>query len=361
MEKRKCKAKSYTKNKRVKSSKNAMVIIVLFLHIMLIGCDQNSKEPVTKSIFALDTIINITVYDIKNEKVLDKAIDLIDKYENIYSKTIESSEMYRLNNRTLPSVSDTPYTYEISNELKELLNYGLEYSKLSNGALDITIEPITSLWDFKAEQPQIPDEGLIKEAINKVGYEGVVLEDNIIHLKDEDITLELGALAKGFIADKVKEYLVSQGVKSAIIDLGGNILTIGGKNNKDPFRIGIQKPFAGRNEIVASMDIHDQSVVTSGIYERYLTLGGKTYHHLLNPKTGFPFDNNLISVTIISPKSVDGDGLSTTCFALGLEKGIDLINNLEDVYGIFITKDYELYYSEGFFENINVEEIKDSK
>ncbi len=358
MEKNKCKVENYTNNKILKIRNYAMVIIVLFLQIMSTGCSKSSLEPINKSAFALDTIINITVYDNKSEKVLEGAVNLIEKYEDIYSRTRQTSELYKLNHRIITSIPGKDNAFEISDELRDLINYGLEYSRLSDGAFDITVAPITSLWDFKSEQAKLPDEDIIKEAVNKVGYEDVVLDGNVISFKNDNTEIELGAIAKGYIADKVKEYLVSQGVNSAIINLGGNVLTIGHKNNKEPFKIGIQKPFATRNEIISSMDIFDKSVVTSGIYERYFVINDKTYHHLLNPETGYPYDNNLISVTIISPKSVDGDGLSTACFALGLERGLDLINNLEDIHAFFITSDYEYHYSEGFFNDINVEEIK---
>lgn len=358
MEQSKCKEENYANNNKANKLKKLLLIIVIISQIMLIGCGQKSKEPVTKSVFALDTIITLSTYDKSSEKTLEEAINLIDKYENIYSKTIESSELYQLNNRTLPSISDSPYACEISNELKEIIDYGLKYSRMSDGAFDITISPVTSLWDFKSEKPKIPNDELIKEAVNQVGYDDVVLEGNVVTLKNEYTTIELGAIAKGYIADKVKEYLLSQGVTSAIINLGGNVLTVGEKNEKEPFKIGIQKPFADRNEIIASMDIVDQSVVTSGIYERYFILNDKTYHHIINPITGFPYDNGLISVTIISPKSVDGDGLSTSCFALGLEDGLDLINNTDGVHAIFITQDYSFHYSEEFFDDIKVEEIK---
>lgn len=148
----------------------------------------------------------------------------------------------------------------------------------------------------------------------------------------------------------MKEFLVEHGVKSAIINLGGNILCIGQKPDGSPFRVGIQKPFQERNETVATVAIQDMSVVSSGIYERYFIKDDKLYHHILNPKTGYPYENNLISVSIISSLSVDGDGLSTTCFALGLTKGMELVNELDGVYAVFITDDNVLHYSDNFDE-----------
>lgn len=187
-----------------------------------------------------------------------------------------------------------------------------------------------------------------------VNYEDVTIEGNKLTFAKEGMGLDLGAIAKGYIADKMKEFLVSKGVKSATINLGGNVLCIGKKTDNTPFRIGIQKPFADRSETIAILDIEDKSVVSSGIYERYFEKDGTFYHHILNPDTGYPYDNHLVSVTIISDQSMDGDGLSTSCFALGLEKGMELINSLPDVHAVFITDDYQLHYSDHFQEDLKV-------
>ena len=162
--------------------------------------------------------------------------------------------------------------------------------------------------------------------------------------------IELGAIAKGFIADKLKEYLAGSGVTSGTINLGGNVLCIGKKTDGTPFRIGIQQPFADRNEIITAIKAEDISVVSSGIYERYFKKDGKIYHHILDPSTGYPYNNGLEAITIISKKSTDGDALSTTCFALGLEKGMEFAESLSGVYAVFITEDGEMHYSEGFQE-----------
>ena len=160
--------------------------------------------------------------------------------------------------------------------------------------------------------------------------------------------LDLGAIAKGYIADRLKDYLKEQGVTSATINLGGNVLCIGGHTDGKPFSVGIQKPFAQRNEVLLSVDVDDLSVVSSGIYERYFESNGTLYHHILNPKTGMPYNNGLTSVSILSSTSVEGDGLSTACFALGLKDGIALLDSLEGVCGVFVDENGELHYSEGF-------------
>ena len=140
---------------------------------------------------------------------------------------------------------------------------------------------------------------------------------------------------------------MEQGVKSAIINLGGNVLCVGEKPDGTPFKIGLQKPFADRSETIETLNIKDMSVVSSGVYERHFIKDGVNYHHLLNPRDGYPFQNGLISVTILSDISADGDGMTTACFSLGLDEGLKLVNSLDGIYGIFITDDYEVYYSDG--------------
>ncbi len=349
---------SNTNYNKYKSQKYILLIILFLLLLVVWGCNKANNEPIKKTTFALDTIISITIYDSKDEDVLNSAIDLVESYEKIFSNTLAESELFKLNNRVLMNKSISPYKYQISDELSELLKYGLEYSLLSNGSFDITIEPLSSLWDFKAKETKVPDINLINDAVKKVDYKNVKLEGNIITLENDDTRIEVGAIAKGYIADKVKDYLLEQGVERAIIDLGGNILCIGGKKDSMPFKIGIQKPFAGHNEVIATMDITDMSVVTSGIYERYFIEDDKIYHHILNPVTGYSYDNNLLSVTIISASSLDADALATICFTLGVEEGIQLVNSIENTHAIFISKDYKFHYSEGFHDDIKVRDIK---
>ena len=287
-------------------------------------------------------------------------MNLCDKYENVFSRTASDSELYKLNHRTLTPVEGTEDTYQVSDSLAELISKGLDYSELSKGAFDIAIEPLTSLWDFTAEDPQVPEDSLIQAALPKCDYHNISVDKdkNEITLKTDDTAIELGAIAKGYIADRLKDYLVSQNVKSAIINLGGNVLCIGEKPDNSAFKIGIQKPFADRSETIAVMDIKDKSVVSSGIYERCFEQNGTLYHHLLNPETGYPYDNGLIAVTIISDKSVDGDALSTTCFALGLEDGMKLAESLDDVQAFFVTSDYEIHYTKDFRKKIKVTETE---
>ena len=329
------------------------------------------NQPISISSIKLNTAVQITIYDSQDKSLLDDCLALCDRYELIFSRTNENSELYKLNHRKDTSDKDpnadgqtTPYpvsgtadTWHISEYLAALLSEGLDITRESDGAFDIAIAPLTSLWDFTAEDPKVPDDAAIQKALPLCSSDGVTIDGQDITLPSDDIQFDVGAIAKGYIADRMKDLLVKKGVKSAIINLGGNVLCIGSKPDGTPFKVGIQKPFADRNETEAVMDITGKSVVSSGIYERCFKQNGKLYHHILNPKTGYPYDNSLISVTIISDQSVDGDALSTTCFALGLEDGLKFAEK-KGVQAVLITEDYELHYTDGFQDEINVTDVE---
>lgn len=325
-----------------------------FLCLFLLCSCTTAREPVSKSGFYLNTFVTVTLYDSREEALLEDCMELCGAYEQIFSRTRQDSELYLLNNGSL---RDPKGYARISDELYELISMGLMYGELSQGALDITVAPVSSLWDFSAPEGQttVPTAEAIQQGLFLVDYEKIeLLPDNQIYLP-EGMSLDLGAVAKGYIADRIKDYLLEQGVNSAVINLGGNVLCIGSKSAKEPFQIGIQQPFQEYNETVAVMKISDTSVVTSGIYERcFTTEDGTFYHHILNPDTGYPCDNNLLSVTIAAHSSMEADALSTACFCLGLEEGIKLLDSLPDVYGVFITEDRKLHYSAGFQEAIEV-------
>lgn len=315
----------------------------------LAGCGRSAsaaqKAPIERTDFLLNTFIDIKIYDSDDESLLDGAVSLCREYESRFSKTIETSEIYRLNHRTADE-----QTFTVSDETADLLRTALRYCELSGGAFDITIEPLSSLWDFTSDDPEIPPETSLKEAVKKCGYENLVLDGNTLTFLSPDTSIDLGSIAKGYIADRIRDYLEDAGVTSAIINLGGNVLCLGSRPDGTPFQIGLQKPFAERSETFATVSVSGMSVVASGVYERHFIINGTNYHHILNPDTGYPYDNGLISVTILSEHSVDGDALSTTCFSMGLEKGLELLNSMDGVYGCFIDENYEIHYSGGMEE-----------
>ncbi len=362
------------------------------------GCGKTESKDTGKELsingFAFNTTYTITIYEGGNQKILDKCISLCSDFEKLFSRTEKDSELYYVNNveseyqnviladKKVTSMwkknqvkysdadiknleekiseklensedkfslnQDGSITFQVSDNMAEILEKGIYYSKLSDGKFDITIKPVSELWDFTSGSKVIPSADKINSAKKKINYKNVSIKNHNLTFKKAGMGIDLGGIAKGFIADKLKQYLKDNGVKSAIINLGGNILCIGSKSENKPFNIGVQQPFADRNEVVSVVSAKDISVVSSGIYERYFEENGTLYHHILNPKTGYSYDNGLIAVTILSDKSVDGDGLSTTCFALGLQEGIKFIDSLDNVYALFITSDEKMHYSEGF-------------
>lgn len=314
------------------------IISALLLLCLPLGSCSQASGPITKTSFKLNTVVTITIYDSSDVSLLDHALELCDDYENLFSRTRETSELYQINQGEKTALSP---------ETEELLNIALSYGRMSGGLFDPSIGPVSSLWDFHAETPRVPADSEIKEALPLINSDKIHISNHTIELEN-GMMLDLGAISKGYIADRIKEYLVEQGVKSAIIDLGGNVLCIGSRPDGTPFQIGIRQPFEDTSAAAAALSVTDRSVVTSGIYERCFTQDDVLYHHLLNPKTGYPCDNELASVTIVSDHSVDGDALSTCCFLMGTEQGMKLINSLTDVQAVFITREGDLLYSDGF-------------
>ena len=322
-------------------SKFLMAVIINFVIISTIftGCSTqlSQNNQISEQEFFLNTIITITLYDTDDTSLIDKSFELCEKYERIFSRTDENSELYKLNEQNEAQVSD---------ELLHVLQTAIYYSELSEGKFDITMGAISDMYGFSSENPAAPDQDALNEALAHAGYKNIVIDGNYVKITDPDTVIDLGGIAKGYIGDKIKEFLVSQGVTSGIINLGGNVLCIGGKPDGSDFRVGIQYPFGDATETIAKLDVSDLCVVTSGVYERCFYENDKLYHHILDPKTGLPCDNGLLSVTIIGENSEICDALSTTTFAMGLDS-IDLINQTDGVYALYVTDDYEVIYSEG--------------
>ena len=309
--------------------------------LLLSGCSAKQSEPIQKSTLAFQTLVTITLYDSQSVEILDHCLAMCEAYEKLFSNQIEGSDIYRINH-----ADGNPVT--VSSDTIYLLNKAINYSELSQGAFDITISPLTSLWNISEGNTIVPPETAIKEAISHIDYHSVIIDEDssTVTLTDPYAQIDLGAIAKGYIADQLKEYLCSCGIKSAIIDLGGNILAIGQNPQNRDFVIGIQEPFSQTGKPIALCNIHDKSVVSSGIYQRYFEANGVLYHHILNPKTGFPADTGLNGVSIICSSSTDADALSTICMLLGKKDGLALINSLDETEAIFITTNNELFYSE---------------
>lgn len=315
----------------------------LLLIFCLSGCRQ-TITPLTKSGFYFDTYISVTIYDASKEYVLEDCMEQAAYYENLLSPTVEGSDVWNVNHAKGAPVS-------VSSETVFLLERALYYASLTEGKLNPAIAPLSTLWNFSSantDNHTVPSKADITDRLQHIDYQGIVIENQTVTLKDAEASIDLGCIAKGYIADKLKEFLLSEGVESACINLGGNVLTIGNKPGGKPFVIGVQEPFAESGTAALTVSITDASLVTSGIYERYFEQDGQLFHHILDPQTGYPVDNELASVTILSTSSMEGDALSTTCLLLGSDEGLALINSLPDTEALFITKDGTKYYTDGF-------------
>lgn len=307
--------------------------------LLLSGCTSPPEsEALTMNGMYFDTVVQIQAWG-ATEEIMEHCKEMCEYYEGLFSATIDSSDVSRIN-----QAGGKPVT--VSKATAELINKGIEYGRISDGRFDITIEPASSLWNFTDNKAkQLPDPEELAEAVKHIDYQCIQINGNTVTLTDPEAQIDLGGIAKGYIADRLKEYLISKGIKHALIDLGGNMLTLGGRYDGSAYRIGIQKPFAETGTVMAAVSVFDKSVVSSGDYERYFEKDGVIYHHILDPDTGYPVQNDLDQVTIISDESVDGDALSTTCFTLGLEEGMKLIHSMDDIEAVFITKDGEMHTS----------------
>lgn len=333
-------------NQNIKCTKIPVLLLELLLFltaISLTGC--GNQEPISKTGFYFDTVITITLYDKSQESLLDECFAMADRYEHLFSATLPDSDIARIN-----AAEGEPVT--VSDETIDLLEQGIAYGDLSDGRFEITIGALSSLWDFSKNTVVVPNQDDIEAALQTVNYHGILLNGNTVTVTDPDTRIDLGGIAKGYIADQMKTYLCEQGVTSGIINLGGNVLVIGSKTDGTAYTIGIQKPFEDTGSAIASLKITDQSVVSSGVYERYFEKDGTLYHHILDPQTGYPYQNDLLGVSIICDSSVDGDALSTTAFSMGLKEGMKFIESLPDTEAIFITEDYEIHTSSGIKEDM---------
>lgn len=351
------------------------IAISIFLCCFICGCNStNNFQPVKKTTLAFDTVVSITIYDCNSENnndknstktaysdyLIDECFNLCSYYENLFSRTVPTSEISQINSSNGKPVN-------VSQETMELIEKGIYYGDISDGLFDITIASVSNLWDFhndntisqtysdqkinsKNAVTAVPDNNDIRKAVKHVSYKYIIIDkaSNTVSLSDKEAMIDLGGIAKGYIADKLKEYLVNKGVSSALIDLGGNIVVIGAKPDGSPFKIGIKKPFS-ENEIETSVELTDKAVSTSGVYERFFLLndsenteytdsiyidGKKLYHHILNPKTGYPVNTDIYGASVICDKSIDADALSTIYILKGYKEGKAFFDSLKDVEAI---------------------------
>ena len=308
---------------------------------------QEEAKEYSLNDFFFDTVISIRFDTTEDgDELLSGCRTICSDLERTFSRTDEDSELYAVNHRNKDRV-------EVSAPLAQLVQTGLDYYEISDGRFDITIAPVSDLWDFKSEDASVPPEAEIQSALRKVDGSKVHVESKedasgqlkwYLSFDEPDTMIDLGALVKGYAADLLAEYLKGNGVTSGLINLGGNVLAIGSKPDETKWKIGIQKPF--ESDIVDTVEVEDQSVVTSGVYERCFEEDGILYHHILDPETGYPVQSGLWGVSIISDSSLTGDALSTVSMLLGQDAAMDLIRKTDGVWAIFVDDDLHVTRSE---------------
>ena len=314
--------------------KKTFILASIILLCLLQGCGEGAKEASGSGIY-FDTVIDIKVYGDDADRMLSGCFDICKSMEKTLSAHDEESELYKLNHR-----SEGETSVEISEDLAECISEGLYYSEVSDGVFDITILPLSGLWDFNTEEPEVPSDAEISDALKKVDHRRVHLNGNTVSFDDPDIKIDLGGIAKGFVSAKLKEYLKSEGCSSAIINLGGNVSTVGSRPDGSEWVVGIQEPYAGRGTVFDTVKVRDGCVVSSGTYERYFTVGDRRYHHILDPKTGYPADTGLFQATVTGDDDTLCDALSTICVLLGSDASKQLIEKEGwDVKILFIDTD----------------------
>lgn len=331
---------------------SVLMITLIMIMLFSVACSKKQTQ-ISKNGFFFDTYITITLYDTTEEQYLTQCMKLCEYYQSLFDKNSKTSDIYRLNHANGNAVSVEQETFDI-------IEYALSYAEKSNGIFDITIGSLSGLWDI-TNRTTAPDITSIHTALKSVDYHSIKLypEEKKILLENPDTKLDLGGIAKGYIADKIKEYLLSNGIQHGLINLGGNILLLNDKPNHENYQIGIQKPFGKIGETAVTVSVSDKSIVTSGVYQRYFYENDKFYHHILDVMTGYPVETDLYGVTIISDTSVLGDSLSTICLSLGLEKGMAYLEQYEEnVEAIFITQDQKIHLTSGLKLSNNTVSLK---
>lgn len=316
------------------------IILVFILSLGLICCgDQETlvnkkkeNKPYEKSEEILGTVISGLAYGKNAEEALEKAFKRAKDIENMMSVNIKDSELSKINSQAFKN------KVKVSDDLYYVIERSIYYADLTQGALDPTIGYIIDAWGIGTNHAEIPEKSVTNKYKNLKNYKNIELDNKNKEIKflDENIKLDLGAIGKGYVGDEMRIILQEEGIKVALINLGGNVVTLGTKLNNEKWNIGIRNP-KDDDRIFASIKSSDEVVVTSGNYERYFIENKVRYHHILDPETAYPAENGLISTTIITKNGIDADALSTATYILGVEKAKELIESIDGVEAFFIS------------------------
>ena len=297
---------------------------------------SGSVEEQSATLFCFDTVVQLSA--LCTEELMDEAAARCEFFENTFSRTVEGSDIWNINHAGGEPV-------EVASETAEVIEAALAFAEETDGLFDITIGAVSSLWDF--DEGVKPEDAEIEEALAHVGWQGVSVEGTTVTLADPEAALDLGGIAKGYIADDLAELLREGGCGSACLSLGGNVYVLGESFDGDAWNVGVQDPNGEAEDVIATVEAEDASVVTSGLYERSFEEDGVTYHHILDPATGYPVETDLASASVVSESSLDGDAYSTILFLLGHDAALELLDEDDRLEGLLVDTSGEVALSQG--------------
>lgn len=326
-----------------------LILILILIMSALCGCaDKNGLSADTpkesSELFAMDTVMNLTAYGNNAKQAIDAASDEISRLDGIFSISSNIGDIKAVNDTGSGSVSD---------DTAALINRALEISKDTDGLFDCTIAPVMEAWGFTTKNYRIPEAAELETLLASVDYTQINLNGSTLSLP-ENMQIDLGAIAKGFTSNRIMEIFSENNVSSGIISLGGNIQALGSKPDGSPWRIAIQDP-ENTDDTFAILSIENKAVITSGGYQRYFEKDGKKYHHIIDPRTGYPADSGLISVTIVSSDGTLADALSTALFIMGKEQASDYWKeHKSDFDAVFMTENGNVYITQGLEDSFEM-------
>ncbi len=317
----------------MKIKKNLYILIFFTLNTFICsGCTTDKESLISGKTMGTTFHIKLnTSFFTDISKIEKKILIKLKQINNSMSIFLPSSEISKFN-----SFYKINTKFKISHDFMNVMKAGNKLYILTNGAWDATTNPIISLWGFgsKIFQPHIPDPDKIKKTLSKTGFENIkIIDKHHIIKKKKALSINFGSIAKGYAVDQISLLLKSLKIKSFLIEIGGEVYAQGTKKNIMPWKVGINLPYnnASFNEVYKTINLKNKALATSGNYRIFFNINGKTYSHIINPKTGWPVSNKIVSVSVTAPNCMLADGLATAIMVMGYEKGISLVNSLKNI------------------------------